>query len=127
DIAGLYKRLRTEPNLTIPQFMAGMKVYYKVLVPNKGKMEILERYPWIGKNMHLARNNPSWEFHFSKSGVPIAITPSATRVTTPKVSWVEYSKTYHAYHTRSRLSGSGSTAGLTDSGLRYIKLVTGQF
>lgn len=127
DIAGLYNKLRTNPNITIPEFVAGMKVYYKVLVPNKGKMEILERYPWIGKNLHLARNNPSWEIHFSRSGVPIAITPSTTKVASPKVSWVEYSKTYHAYNTRSRLSGSGSKAALTDSGLRYIKLVTGQF
>ena len=127
DIAGLYQSHRGNPNITIPEFVAGMKTYYKVLVPNKGKFEFLDRYPWIGKNLHLARGNPSWEIHISKSGVPIAITPSTSKVTTPKVSWVQHSKTYHAYHTRSRLSGSGSTASLTDSGRRYVDLLTGQF
>ena len=127
DIAGLFQKHRGNPNLTIPEFISGMSVYYKVQVPNTGKFELLERYPWIGKNLHLARGNPSWEVHFSKSGVPVAVTPATTKVSQPKVTWVQYSKTYHAYHTRSRLSGSGSTASLTDSGRRYVNLVTGQF
>lgn len=127
DIAGLYLRHRENPNITIPEFISRMTVYYKVLVPNKGKIEILKRYPWIGKNLHLAQGNPSWEIHFSQSGIPIAIVPSAIATTTPKVTWVQYSKTFHSYHTRGRIGGSGSKGSLTDSGKRYIELVTGQF
>ncbi|MFT5470296.1 MAG: murein DD-endopeptidase MepM/ murein hydrolase activator NlpD [Verrucomicrobiales bacterium] len=127
DIAGLLIRHRENPNITIPEFIAGMNVYYKVLVPNKGKMELLERYPWIGKNLHLARGNPSWEIHFSKSGVPIAVVPFAEKVNQARVSWVQYSKTFHSYYTRSRVGGSGSKGSLTDSGKKYVELLTGQF
>lgn len=127
DLAGLFLAQRENPNLTIPEFMAGMTAYYKVIVPKKGRMELIERYPWLEKNASFAVGAPSWEIHFSSSGVPLAVTPSLTRVSQPQVSWVEYSKTYHAYNTRSRLTGSGSTASLTDSGLRYVELLTGQF
>ncbi len=127
DIAGLYLKHKENPAISIPQFMAGMKVHHKTLVPRKGKLEILTRYPFLGQNLHLANSAPSWEIHFSRSGIPLKIMPSQTRVNSPTITWVEYSKTYHSYLTRDRLTGSGSKAGYSDSGLRYIQLLTGQF
>ena len=38
-----------------------------------------------------------------------------------------YSPTYHKYYTKSRLSGSGSSAKLTLSGRRYVDLIIGEF
>ncbi len=127
DIAGLFKRHKENPAITIPDFMSRMTVHHKVLAPRKGKMELLTRYPFLGRNLNQAANAPSWEIHFSQSGVPLQISPSATRVSRPTVSWVKYCKTYHSYLTRGRLTGSGSKAGLSDSGLRYVSLLTGQF
>lgn len=125
DIAGLYKRHRENPNINIPEFLSRMEVHHKAIVPRKGKMELLSRYPFLGRNLN--QSSPSWEIHFSRSGIPLQISPSDQRVSRPTISWVKYSKTYHSYLTRGRLTGSGSKGGFSDSGLRYISLLTGQF
>ena len=127
DVAGLYKAHKADPNITIPQFVARMVPYYKVTVPKTGHLEVLRNYPWLGRNMAQAGSNPSWEISFSSSGVPLAVSPSRMPVKTPVVSWVKFSQVAHAYNTRRRLTGSGGTAQLTASGLRYVQLVAGQF
>ncbi len=126
DISGILKAHRANPNLALPDFIARMSTYYKVIVPNRGPLEIVKRYPWLQRGSS-AGSTASWEISMSRSGVPLAVEPSRTRVTRPTVSWVKYSSTYHSYHTRSRLSGSGSKASLTNTGERFLELVTGQF
>jgi hypothetical protein len=71
--------------------------------------------------------NASWELHFDQSGVPLAVVPVMEPTKQPVVTWVLPSKTFHSFLTRDRLTGSGSTAGLSASGLNYVSLVTGQF
>jgi len=127
DVAGLYLAHRRDPNLSIPQFMARMRVYYKVLIPNKGLPEILRTYPWLGRDMVKAKKNPSWELSLSSSGIPLAVRPSTQSVRTPTVSWVTPSSVSHSWNTRSRLTGSGSSAKLSSSGLRYIQQLAGGF
>ena len=127
DVAGLYNAHRKDPKTTVAQFIGRMAPYYKVIVPKTGKLEVLRNYPWLARNMSQAKGNPSWEISFSSSGVPLAVSPSRMTVKTPVVSWVKPSKVPHAYNTRRRLTGSGSTAQLTPSGLRYVQLIAGQF
>jgi murein DD-endopeptidase MepM/ murein hydrolase activator NlpD len=127
DIAGLYLAHQREPNITIPQFMARMTPYFKVTVPRQGTIQVLDNYRFLARDMATARGKPSWEITLSASGVPLAIAPSSTKVSSPKVTWVKYSASPHSYNTRKRLSGSGKTASLTSSGLRYIQLLAGQF
>ena len=127
DVAGLYQAHRADPDITIPQFIARMAPYYKVTVPRTGKLEVLSNYRWLGRNMSRAVDNPSWEITFSSSGVPLEVTPSTMPVESPVISWVKYSPVPHAYNTNRRLTGSGHTAQLTGSGLRYVQLIAGQF
>ena len=127
DVAGLYKAHRVNPDITIPQFIARMAPYFKVVVPKKGRLELLGRYPWLGRNMAQPGESPSWEITFSSSGVPLAVSPSRMPVSAPAISWVKYSPVSHGYNTKRRLTGSGSTAQLTPNGLSYVKLVAGQF
>ncbi len=127
DVAGLYHAHSRNPNITLPQFISGMQTYFKVTVPRKGSIEVMQNYPWLARNMASAPGKPSWEISFSSSGVPLAVSPSKTKVSRPTVTWVKYSSTPHAYNTRSRLTGSGKTARLTGSGLRYVNLITGDF
>lgn len=124
DIAGLFQAHRANPKLSLPDFIGRMSPYYKVLVPNRGPLEIVKRYPWLDKG---GRGGASWEIALSRSGFPLGVTSSATRVSAPAVSWVAHSPTYHSYNTIGRLTGSGSSAGLSASGLSYIQLLTGQF
>lgn len=127
DVAGLYQAHRRDPNITIPQFVARMSPYFKVTVPKTGRLEVLQNYPWLGRNMSQAVGNPSWEITFSSSGVPLEVSPSRMRVSTPAISWVKYSPVAHAYNTKRRLTGSGNTAQLTAAGLQYVQLIAGQF
>ena len=127
DIAGLYLSHQRNPSITIPQFMSGMQVYWKVLIANKGTPELLKLYPWLARNMADADANPSWEISLSSSGVPLGVAPSTRSVKSPTLSWVTYSATPHAWNTRSRLSGSKDSATLTASGRRYIQQISGHF
>ena len=127
DLAGLFLRHRENPEISIPEFMSRMGVHYKVAVPNRKKLEFLNRYPFLGRDMQTASVHPSWEIHFSQSGMPLAVKPFPQRVSQPTVTWVKYCKTYHSYLTRGRLTGSGSKAGLSSSGVRYVNLLTGDF
>jgi len=101
----------------------GLNPYYKVLVPNTGKMELLTRYPWLGKRSSA----PAYEIWLTGSGIPINVVPHKKKVPYPAVSWVRYSPTYHKYYTKKRLGGTGSTASLTKSGRQYIDLLCGGF
>lgn len=126
DLARLYFELREDPALTLASFLGRERVHHKVRVPAAGKFPLLARYPFLRKGPGAA-NPESWEIHFNRSGVPLGFHPSSIPTGEPVVVWVEPSKTYHAYLTRGRLSGSGSTATLSSSGLSYLSLVTGRF
>ena len=127
NIAVLLLDSRKEQPLSLAAHFARLVPYFRVAVPKKGSMEILQRYPCLGKNLHLAEGAPSWEIHFTREGIPVAIVPYPERVSAPVVTWVDHSDTYHSYKTRGYLTGSGSKASLTTSGLQYVQLVTGQF
>jgi len=128
DIAGLYVALRKDPTLTLPQFVSRMSPYFRVAVPTRGAdLQLAKRYPWLADGKGNTRGATSWEITFSRSGVPLSIAPSARQVSAPTVTWVENSSTLHSYATRGRLSGAGSKASLSDSGKRYLQLVTGTF
>lgn len=127
DVAALLLQSRQESQLSLARHLARFPPYYRVAVPNRGPLEILTRYPVLGKNLHLAQGAPSWEIHFSQSGIPVAIVPYAQKVGGPTVTWVDHSDIPHSYKTRGYLSGSGSSAKLTPTGLQYVELVTGQF
>ena len=115
--------LKSRSGVSIKGMVQKLQPYYKVLVPNTGKIEILKRYPWLGK----VGRSPACEIWFHGSGVPLKIVPHKKKITYPVVSWVRYSPTYHKYYTKNRLSGSGSSAKLTNSGRRYVDLVIGAF
>ncbi|MEM9478804.1 MAG: M23 family metallopeptidase [Verrucomicrobiota bacterium] len=127
DVAGLYLAHQRDPNISIPSFMARMETYYKVAVPRKGSIQVLDNYRFLARDMATARGKPSWEISLSASGVPLGIRPIDQKVSSPTITWVKYSATPHSYNTRKRLSGSGKTANLTSSGVRYVQLLAGQF
>ncbi len=128
DIAALLKAHRANPNISIPQFLAATaEPYYKVAVPKNGRLEILRRYPWLGRDTNKVFGARSWEFTFARTGIPLAIRPSSRSLQHPAVIWVKPSKTNHSYLTAARITGSGSKAALTASGSRYIQLISGAF
>ena len=127
DVATLLHSHRDNPRLTMAEFLSRETPYYRALVPNRGKPEMLQRHPWLGKNMEQSGANPSWEFTFNHAGIPLAIAPHGTSVTQPTISWVRNSSVNHAYNTMARLSGTGSEAKLSGSGARFVQLASGGF
>ena len=89
--------------------------------------ELLQRYPWLGRNMGGVEDALSWEITFSRSGMPLRIEPGAEPSRGPELVWVRESAVPHAWNTRDRLTGTGSRAGLSASGLNYVRLVAGDF
>ena len=124
DIAGLLVAERANPGLRITEFIGRMQPYFKVVVPKASGFDLVKRYPWLLKR---SARGKSWEITFSRSGVPLAVVGSGTAVKFAAVTWVKSSPYAHAWNTRSRLTGSGSKAGLSSGGGRYVQLVAGTF
>tara|TARA_R110000850_G_scaffold16044_9_gene50061 strand:+ start:1907 stop:2941 length:1035 start_codon:yes stop_codon:yes gene_type:complete len=128
DVSRLLIAHRQNPNISIPEFLTNTKeVYYKVLVPNHGKLDVLRRYPWLLRDIDRSQKPASWEFSFTDTGIPLQVQPSAKSVTYPTVSYVKPSGTDHSYLTSGRITGTGTSAKLTSAGSRFIQLISDSF
>ncbi len=128
DIAALLKAHRANPNISIPAFLAATtEVHYKVLVPKSGNLAVLQRYPWLGRDLDRVGSPKSWEFAFSATGVPLEVRPNERTLSHPVVTWVKSSTLDHANLTSDRIAGTGGAATLTPSGSRYVQLITDAF
>src|SRR6266566_3423379 len=123
DIARLYLALHKNPALTIPQFLQGEEIFYKVSLPKSSHFELPKDYPWM---LASSRGNEesSWEVSFARSGLPLKIEPSDKHVTQPELSYVEKSAIDYSYLTRDEISGRSSSAHLTEYGKQLMRLLT---
>ena len=124
DIAGLFLRHRENNGISLPAFIGGMSPYYKVTTARGAQFDLTERYPWLKKG---SQRGAGMVITFSRSGVPLAVSGTKDAPKYPYVSWVRSSRVSHSWNTRSRLTGSGSKAGLSSGGSRYVQLVAGTF
>src|SRR5439155_1091260 len=88
DVARLYLALHKNPSLTIPEFLSGEEIFYRVTLPKSHHFDLPRLYPWIlgaGKR----NEKSSWEVSFARSGVPLKIEPSDKRVTQPELTYVK--------------------------------------
>src|SRR5207249_7290319 len=98
DIARLYLALHKNPSLTIPEFLSGEEIFYRVTLPKSHHFDLPRLYPWIlgaGKR----NEKSSWEVSFARSGVPLKIEPSDKRVTQPELTYVKNSSIDYSYLT----------------------------
>ena len=79
DLARLFTALRTDPSLTIPEFLSREEVFFKVMVPNSPHFELPRRYPWMIAGQPNEKPT-SWEISFTRSGLPLRLTPSRKEV-----------------------------------------------
>lgn len=129
DVAGLFHSHKENPRLSVPEFVRMAGAYYKVAVPTKHNqsLPLAKRYPWLERGREPGMSPSAWEITLSSSGLPMEIRPYSKKIARPTVTWVKDSPVSHSYNTLSRLSGIGSNAKLTDSGIRYIQLITDTF
>jgi murein DD-endopeptidase MepM/ murein hydrolase activator NlpD len=121
DIARFYLALRKNPSLTVPQFLKGEEIFYKVTLPKSSNLELPKLYHWMLESGG-GSNNSSWEVSFARSGLPLKIEPSEQRVTQPELSYVKESSIDYSYLTRGNVAGRGKQSHLTESGRRLMRL-----
>jgi hypothetical protein len=121
DVARLYLALRSNPALTIPEFLNHEETFYKVALPKARHFDLSQLYPWMlaaGK-----RNGGSWEVSFAASGVPLRIEASDRRVAQPELSYVRKTPTEYSYVTRDIVAGHQGNAHLTNYGAQLMRLL----
>jgi murein DD-endopeptidase MepM/ murein hydrolase activator NlpD len=131
DVPGLYLALRNNPALTIPAFLEREAAFFKVAVPNEGRLDLLQRYPWMAP----ALTNPAiyhgdadaalaWEISFAQSGFPLRIDPYERPVSEPVVTMIQESPISYELLTNRLIEGAGERYKLSKRGLRHRDLLT---
>lgn len=126
DVAGFFLAHRSNPQITLSEYLAQYPVYYKVTIPHRGAIEMAARYPWMVRSK-CSNASPSWEIAFSNTGMPLSIVASNRVVTQPTVTMVQTSDVAHRYKTRGLLTGEGNQASLARDGINLIHLMTNDF
>ena len=137
-MARFYLELQKNPNLSVPEFLAGQEVYFKTLVP-AGPLppDLLRLYPWMGNNSVVSATSAgagppapaaalqpaSWEISFDRSGLPLKVLPTPTVVKAPVLSFVKPAAVPYWEMTHRLVSGSGAVATLSFYGQRLATLI----
>lgn len=122
DIARLYLALRKDPALTIPDFVRGEEIFYKVILPRSSHFELLKNYPWmVTKSADL--HTQSWEVSFARTGLPLKIEASSKKVRSPEVSYLKKSSVDARHLTHGEVSGRGGRGQLTGGGKSTMRLL----
>jgi murein DD-endopeptidase MepM/ murein hydrolase activator NlpD len=123
DVARLYLTMRDDPSMTMPEFLATEKVGFRMIVPNTGPIDLLERYPWLMPKKLRRETPPSWEIAFSSSCLPLSILPSKDTVAEPTVAALPDGEIPYTYVTHGMLRGSGEKYTITRWGRDYLDLL----
>ena len=83
-----------------------------------------EKRPGLTVPQFLAESGKSWEVSFARSGVPLSIEGRGGPISQPTLTFVKKSAIDCAYLTRDQLAGRGEHAHLTESGIRFMRLLT---
>lgn len=122
DPARLFVALQKNPNLSMPEFVSAEEPAFEVLVPGPKPPPLLHNYPWLGAS---AKNALSWAILFNSSGLPLKITADNTRVADPQLRWIKVFQEPCSIATRGLVSGRGNQYHLSESGIRYMRLLIG--
>jgi hypothetical protein len=123
DVARLFLEAQRDPALTIPAFVAREETAFKVAMPWKPRIFLLQTYPWL---LSKGADKPqSMEIAFNASGLPLRVTPRAEPAAEPVLTFAKKTGEPLVYVTRGLVTGGGSSARLSDSGQRLMALILG--
>jgi hypothetical protein len=111
------------PNLKISEYFAGGEPAYKIRVKNTPNFSLIRNYPWLvppGENA----SPQSWEITLSKYGTPMKVEGSDVPTAEPVAVWVKDTTQPARTSTRGMVTSSNGNLRLTDSGMRFAKLLT---
>ena len=122
NIAALFLKLRENPQLTIPQFLSGEEVIYKVALPKSRNFELPKLYPWMVSGSSTTEP-ASWVVSFTRSGLPLRIEQGERTVKDPQLIYVKPSLGSAAYLIDGIASGLPPRARLTEHGKQILELL----
>jgi len=114
---------QVNPKLAITDYIKSGEPAFRVGVPQSSGLFILRAYPWLRDGQPSSA--PAWALTFSATGVPLKAEALETSLTTPKLLWAKPGRVAYSYRTRGLLTGSPGSPRLSDSGKRFIELITG--
>ncbi|MEI6493850.1 MAG: M23 family metallopeptidase [Verrucomicrobiota bacterium] len=123
DPAPILLAAAKNPGFQLTKHLAGLEPVFKLTVPNSPDLTLLQSYPWLVANGEMA-NPPAWTISFTGSGFPVRVVASQKLVTTPEVEWVKDSTTAYIHATRGLVGGPAGRPRLTESGKRFVELLT---
>jgi hypothetical protein len=123
NVAALYLELQANPSLTIDEFLAKQDVFYRVVVPASGLLDIQQRYPWLTRNGYVPGAQAA-EISFTQSGLPVRVEWVRRDASEPYVSFVTAFNFDYGQITNRVLTGSRFDYTLSESGRRYLHLLT---
>jgi hypothetical protein len=112
-----------DPGFQITKFLAGLEPAFKLTIPSSPDISLLRDYPWLVPAGEIA-SPPAWTISFTGTGFPVHAVASQKPVTAPEVAWVKDSPTSYALATRRLIGGAAGSPRLTESGQRFVSLLT---
>jgi alkylated DNA repair dioxygenase AlkB len=123
DPAAILLAAAKDPGFRITKHLAGLEPAFKLTIPNSPNLTLLQNSPWLVPNGEIA-NPPAWTISFTGSGFPVRAVASQKTLTSAEVEWVKDSPTAYVYATRRLIGGPAGRPQLTESGKRFVELLT---
>lgn len=123
DPAALLIAAKKNPSLKISDFLTAGEPTFQITVRNSPNFFLIRAYPWLVPAGEVA-DPPAWTISFSRYGIPMKIQAAATPVAQPVVAWAKETGQPYSRITKNLIAGPQGSPRLTESGLRFAKLLT---
>jgi len=123
DPAELLLAAKKDPNLHIADQIRREEPYFAIVINDSPNFSLIRNYPWLVPSGEVA-NPPAWKVTFSRSGLPLKVEAAKERISEPRAVWVKDTPYPTTAATKELLTGSASAPRLTDSGMRFARLLT---
>jgi len=123
DPARVLLEARRNPALRISDSFAAGEPFFSLIVNNSPNFSLIRTSPWLVPAGEIA-NPPAWKITFARSGVPLKIEALKERVAGPAAVWVKDTGQACISTTKGLITGPPAAPRLTDSGLRFARLLT---
>lgn len=123
DPSRLLLEARKNPSLKIADYFASDEPAFSILINDSPHFSLIRDYPWLVPAGEIA-NPPAWKITFSRAGVPLKVEAHSQRLAEPRAAWVKETPYETSLVTKGYLTGPASSPRLTESGMRFARLLT---
>lgn len=110
------------PGLRFRDYVSTQEPAFRLAIPNTPGFDLIRLYPWLVPAGEPA-NPAAWAVTFSRHGVPIKVEALRGPVASP-VLWVKETDVTYSHATKGLITGPKGSPRLSDSGVRFVKLLT---